>query len=284
MHFLLFSNMNKDPRQEVTGRLAEMIRKKGGNVTVIQEPDEAPGEVIDPEIMKTVDVVIVLGGDGTLLRASHATGGWDVPMIGVNLGTTGFLTEVECSAMEPMVERLFSGDYSVETRMKLKGVIRRKNDGPVEAFTALNDVVVIREGVLRLIAIKIYVNDVFVDTYEADGIILATPTGSTGYNLSAGGPIVAPQARLIALTPVSPHSLLRKSLVFDASDRIRIELAEKRKTQINEAIVSFDGYKNYEISVGDEVEVCASDTVLHLIRLEERNFYEIIGRKLSSYS
>ena len=281
MHFLLFSNQNKDPGLEVTDRLAEMIRAKGGSVSLIQEPDEATDDVIDPELMKTVDVVVVLGGDGTLLRASHAIGKSDVPMIGVNLGTTGFLTEVECGAMETMVDRLFAGDYTVETRMKLKGVIRKANGAPAESFTALNDIVVIREGALRLIAIKIYVNDIFLDTYEADGVILATPTGSTGYNLSAGGPIVAPQARLIALTPVSPHSLLRKSLVFDAADRIKIVLEEKRKTQINEAIVSFDGYKNYEISVGDEVEICASKTVLHLIRLEGRSFYEVIGRKLN---
>jgi len=280
MRFILFSNQKKDPGLEVTDRLSEMIRARGGGVSLIREPDEAVDDVIDPELMKTVDAVIVLGGDGTLLRASHAIGNSDVPMIGVNLGTTGFLTEVECGAMDTMVERLFAGDYTVETRMKLKGVIR-KGGAPAETFTALNDIVVIREGVLRLIAIKIYVNDIFLDTYEADGVILATPTGSTGYNLSAGGPIVAPQARLIALTPVSPHSLLRKSLVFDSTDRIKIVLEEKRKTQINEAIVSFDGYRNYEISVGDEVEICASETVLRMIRLDGRSFYEVIGRKLN---
>ena len=280
MHFLLFSNVNKDPEQIVTSRLAGMIRDRNGEVTIVQEPDDAPGEVIDRKLMNTVDVVVVLGGDGTVLRASHAIGGSDVPMIGVNLGTTGFLTEVECSSMEPMVDRLIKGDYFVEERMKLGGMIRKKN-GTSGRFTALNDIVVIREGVLRLIAIKIYVNDVFFDTYEADGIIMSTPTGSTGYNLSAGGPIVSPTAKLIAMTPVSPHSLLKKSIVFDASDKIKIVLEEKRKTQINEAIVSFDGYKNYEISVGDEVEVFSSDTVLHLIRLEKRGFYEVVGKKLN---
>ena len=111
-------------------------------------------------------------------------------------------------------------------------------------------------------------------------MIISTPTGSTGYNLSAGGPIVSPKTRAIVLTPISPHSLSKKSIVFDAGDRIRIELEEKRKTQINEAIVSFDGYKNYEISVGDRVDVIASEAPLHLIRLEQRSFYEVISRKL----
>ena len=223
-----------------------------------------------------------------MLRASHAIGAGEVPMIGLNLGTTGFLTEVECSAMEDMVDRLIRGEYVIEERMMLTGEIQRgakKDDAAVGevspiTFSALNDVVIIREGVLRLIALRIYVNDVFFDTYEADGVIISTPTGSTGYNLSAGGPIVSPKTRAIVLTPISPHSLSKKSIVFDAGDRIRITLTEKRKTQVNEAIVSFDGYKNYEISVGDQVEVMASSVPLRLIRLEQRSFFEVISRKL----
>ena len=280
MHFLLFSNVNKDPKQTVTSRLEQLIRSKGHEVTVLREGDEAPGEVIAEEIMKSVDALIVLGGDGTMLRASHAIGSYAVPMIGLNLGTTGFLTEVECGAMEDMVDRLICGDYMIEERMQLTGTILKKDQTDLTEFSALNDVVIIREGVLRLIALKIYVNDVFFDTYEADGVIISTPTGSTGYNLSAGGPIVSPKTRAIVLTPISPHSLSKKSIVFDAGDRIRIELEEKRKTQINEAIVSFDGYKNYEISVGARVDVVASEVPLHLIRLEQRSFYEVISRKL----
>lgn len=335
MHFLLFSNVNKDPEQKVTNRLEQLILSRGHSVTRVQEGNEAPEEGIPGEQLASVDVVIVLGGDGTMLRASHAVGAGAVPMIGLNLGTTGFLTEVECSAMEDMVDRLICGDYVVEDRMQLTGMIYRKGDcaaktdGTVGAsvdaqcgennadsqnaeptrdmqytgksgdaqrdanittgkcpdrqpdvcFSALNDVVIIREGVLRLIALKIYVNDVFFDTYEADGVIISTPTGSTGYNLSAGGPIVSPKTRATVLTPISPHSLSKKSIVFDAGDRVRIELEEKRKTQVNEAIVSFDGYKNYEISVGDQVEVQASAVPLHLIRLEERSFFEVISRK-----
>ncbi len=278
MHFLLFSNVNKDPGQKVTDRLERLIRSRGHGVTLLLEGDESPEDVIPDETMKSVDVVIVLGGDGTMLRASHAIGNCTVPMIGLNLGTTGFLTEVECSAMEDMVDRLIRGDYVVEKRMRLTGVISKA--GEKLEYSALNDVVIIREGVLRLIALRIYVNDVFFDTYEADGVIISTPTGSTGYNLSAGGPIVAPGTRTIVLTPISPHSLSKKSIVFDAGDRIRISLVEKRKTQINEGIVSFDGYKNYEISVDDEVEVMASDIPLHLIRLEQRSFYEVISKKL----
>jgi len=296
MHFLLFSNVNKDPECEVTDRLEEMIRSKGHEVTRVMEEDEVPENGISSELLCDLDCVIVLGGDGTMLRASHAIMDSSVPMIGLNLGTTGFLTEVECSNMGEMVDRLIAGDYFVEERMQLTGVIRRKSltagaedaevksDGSkrmIEEFSALNDVVIVREGVLRLIALKIYVNDTFFDTYEADGVILSTPTGSTAYNLSAGGPLVAPETRLMVLTPISPHSLSKKSVVFGAGDRIRIILEEKRKTQENEGIVSFDGYKNYDISVGDEVEVFAAEAPLRLIRFEHRSFYEVISRKLS---
>ena len=281
MHFLLFTNVNKDPNQKITGRLEKLITERGHRYTKVMEGDEAPEECMEEEFLRTLDFVIVLGGDGTLLRASHAVGSSSVPMIGLNLGTTGFLTEVECSAMEDMVDRLIRGDYVVEERMQLYGRILRKDHTQDETvFSALNDVVIIREGVLRLIALKIYVNDVFFDTYEADGVILSTPTGSTGYNLSAGGPIVSPKTRLLVLTPISPHSLSKKSVIFSAEDRIRVVLEEKRKTQINEAIVSFDGYKNYEISVGDEVEVSASPVHLNLIRFDERSFYDVISKKL----
>ena len=282
MHFLLFSNVNKDPDQKVTDRLEQVILSRGHEATIIREGDEAPEEGIPAEKLEAIDVVIVLGGDGTMLRASHAIGASPVPMIGLNLGTTGFLTEVECSAMEDMVDRLISGDYVIEERMQLSGTIKKSGTADADRinFSALNDVVIIREGVLRLIALRIYVNDVFFDTYEADGVIISTPTGSTGYNLSAGGPIVSPKTRAIVLTPISPHSLSKKSIVFDADDRIRISLVEKRKTQVNEAIVSFDGYMNYEISVEDQVDVVTSDVPLHLIRLEERSFYEVISRKL----
>ena len=282
MHFLLFSNVNKDPDQEVTGRLAKIIEAKGSTSYIVMEGDEASEEPLPAEILFRVDIVIVLGGDGTLLRASHAIGESKIPMIGVNLGTTGFLTEVETGAMEEMVDSLLAGKYTIERRMRLAGAIHRKASGAgqIEKFSALNDIVVIREGVLRLISIRIYVNGVFFDTYEADGVILATPTGSTGYNLSAGGPIVSPQARLMVMTPVSPHSLSKKSIVFDAKDEIRIVLTEKRKTQKNEAIVSFDGYMNYEIAVEDEVEIHASDVPLHLIRLKKYCFYDVLSRKL----
>ncbi len=282
MHFLLFSNVNKDPHQEVTGRLEEIIRSRGHRFTKLMEGDEPQEEVIDAKLMDGLDCVIVLGGDGTMLRASHAIGDSTVPMIGLNLGTTGFLTEVESSAMEEMVDRLISGDYFIEDRMQLFGRIRRYDrEWKEDHFTALNDVVVIREGMLRLIALKVYVNDMFFDTYEADGVIISTPTGSTGYNLSAGGPIVSPKTSLMVLTPISPHSLSKKSVVFGAGDRIRIALEEKRKTQTNEAIVSFDGYMNYEISVGDEVEVAAAPAPLRLIRFEDRSFYQVLSRKLS---
>lgn len=272
-NFLLYTNINKDRELEVANDVKSRISLRGGNAYICCNEDIdlcAKEKEID---LDSLDAIIVLGGDGTLLRAAHTVGERYIPMIGINLGTVGFLTEVDLPKVDEMVCRLMNGDYTIEKRMMLDGKV---NDSD---FTSLNDVVVARQGALRLLAFKIFVNDVFFDTYEADGIIVSTPTGSTGYNLSAGGPIVSPKASLILVTPVAPHSLSKKSVVFSAEDSIRIELVEKRKTQVNEALVSFDGFKNFEIGVNDKIEIRRSENELELIKLDEESFYEVISRK-----
>ena len=272
-NFLLYTNINKDRELEVANDVKSRISLRGGTAHICCNEDidlAAKEKGID---LDSLDASIVLGGDGTLLRAAHTVGERYIPMIGVNLGTVGFLTEVDLPKVDEMVCRLMNGDYTIEKRMMLDGRVNDSN------FTSLNDVVVARQGALRLLAFKIFVNDVFFDTYEADGIIVSTPTGSTGYNLSAGGPIVSPKASLILVTPVAPHSLSKKSVVFSAEDSIRIELVEKRKTQVNEALVSFDGFKNFEIGVNDKIEIRRSLNELELIKLDEESFYEVISRK-----
>ena len=149
-----------------------------------------------------------------------------------------------------------------------------------KVFDALNDVVITRAGFSRIIGLKIYVNNQLLDTYGADGVILATPTGSTGYNMSAGGPIVSPKASAIVVTPISPHSLTSKSIVFDSTEEIRVEIMKKRKTQETEAIVSFDGENNIELSAGDCVNVKLSARSISLIKMYDVNFYSVLREKI----
>ena len=269
-NFLIIANETKDIDLVYSRRTLEGIEKRGGNAELIvgTSSDKIRSSA------EAADAVIVLGGDGTILRVSHALDGCDTPVIGVNLGTVGFMAEVIVSEIDSMLDKLMAGDYSIEDRMMLEGKVNG------ETTQALNDIVLAREDALRIIAVRIYVNDEFFDTTEADGIILSTPTGSTGYNLSAGGPIVKSDARLILMTPISPYSMSRRSIVFGADDRITLELVEKRKDIINTALVAFDGAESFGMMVGDKVEVGVSRNIFRIIRLEHVSVYETIRRKI----
>jgi NAD+ kinase len=275
-NFIIYTNIVKDSELEYSRRLRDYISAKAGTVTLISGEEDYPEDAAP-------DCVIVLGGDGTMLRAAHTIGNSHVCMVGVNLGTLGFLTEVDIYHMEKMVDRLMAGDYTTEERMMLEGrVVSRRHTGIISR--SLNDIVIVRSGILRLIALRVSVNGQYLNTYEADGLIVATPTGSTGYNLSAGGPVVSPNTRLILLTPICPHSMSQKSVVLDPQDRLELEVIEKRKTQENEAIVSFDGYENYNLSVGDRVEVQAAERSIRMVKMYDVNFYEVLRNKIGGQS
>ncbi len=172
------------------------------------------------------------------------------------------------------MDRLISDEFTIERRMMIEG---RVND---KSYHSLNDVVITRAGFSRVIGLKVYVNNQLLDTYEADGVIVATPTGSTGYNMSAGGPIISPKSKAIVVTPISPHSLTAKSVVFHSGDEIMVEVTKKRKTQETEAIVSFDGENNIELSAGDKVTVRLSSREISLIKMYDVNFYGVLRDKI----
>ena len=226
--FIIYSNVEKDYDLILSEGLRDYIISKGCNALIISEDWNYVNEYIDEEALNSAECVIVMGGDGTMLRAAHAIGNHNISMIGVNLGTLGFLTEVEEKNILKMADRLISGEFSLEKRMMLTGCVTINGEEKI-CQDALNDIVLSRSGTLRIVAFNIYVNGQLLDTYEADGVIVSTPTGSTGYNLSAGGPIVSPNAELILVTPISPHALSAKSVVFDAKDVIKIEILKKRR-------------------------------------------------------
>ena len=268
--YLIVANETKDVGLKYSEYTKEKILSLGGECLLTVGVDS-------PDFGKYADsseCIIVMGGDGTMLRVSHAMNGRETLVIGVNLGTVGFLTEVIVSEIDDMLERLFIGDYEIEERMMLTGTVNG------ETVHSLNDIVLARENALRIIAVKIFVNDMPFDTCEGDGIIIATPTGSTGYNMSAGGPIVKPDAKLMVMTPVSPYSLSRRSVIFGMDDVIRLELTEKRKDVPNTAIVSFDGAETVPVNVGESVTIRMSEHKINLIKLDVSSVYEILRRKL----
>ena len=224
-------------------------------------------------IPEDTDLVIVLGGDGTMLQAARSVAFMDVPLIGVNLGTMGYLAEIDESGIDDALDKILRGEYEIEDRMMLRGSLGGKKD------YSLNDIIITRYKDISTIGYNIYVNDQFLYSYYADGLIISTPTGSTGYNMSAGGPIIEPTADMILVTPVCPHTLSSRSLVFSPNTRIEVELREGREGHDMQAISSFDGSGTILMHTGDKIEIKMSKKTTKILRLNRVSFLEVISKK-----
>jgi NAD+ kinase len=242
-------------------------------------PEAAGRRVADkPALVRSVDMVIVLGGDGTLLSIADAIGvaRSGIPMLGVNFGSLGFLTEVTLPEMYPSLEAALSGAARVEERMMLRSTTVR-NGAACEDHIALNDVVVTKAARSRMIDLSVWVGDEFVTRVKADGLIVATPTGSTAYNLAAGGPIVQPTLDALLLTPIAPHTLTNRPIVIPSAAPIRVQPHMEDRADI---FVTFDGQAGFQAEPGDEIRVCRADCMLRLIRPSTRSYFEVLREKL----
>jgi NAD+ kinase len=225
-----------------------------------------------------VDMVVVLGGDGTLLSVADciATSGSNIPLLGVNFGSLGFLTEVTLPELYPSLEAALSGRARIEERMMLQSTTMRKGER-FAAAVALNDVVVTKAARSRMIDLSVSVGDELLTRIKADGLIVATPTGSTAYNLSAGGPIVQPTLDALILTPIAPHTLTNRPIVIPATSTVRIQpIMEER----DEVFVTFDGQAGFQLQEGDEIRICRADRPIRLIRPSTRSYFEVLREKL----
>ena len=242
-------------------------------------PRPADWRVADKEtLVAEVGMVLVLGGDGTLLGMADCIGeaGLDLPILGVNFGGLGFLTEVTLPELYPSLEAALTGRAPVETRLMLRSTTLREG-APFRHQIALNDVVITKAARARMIDLSVSVGDEFVTRVKADGLIVATPTGSTAYNLAAGGPIVQPNVDAIILTPIAPHTLTNRPIVIPASSPVRVQpLMDDR----DEVFVTFDGQAGFQLQAGDEIRVCRADTPLRLIRPSTRSYFEVLRQKL----
>ena len=282
-NFLIATNSVKDENLILTSKIENYITMHGGQCQcIIGDTGAEAGYQLEKE--GQYDCVIALGGDGTILKVSRDLRHLNIPIVGVNLGTLGFLAEIEPDHIFPVIDRLLQGDYEMEERMNICGTVWKEGQNePVLSDIALNDVVVTRAGFSRVIGLKVYVNGKVIDIYEADGIIVSTPTGSTGYNMSAGGPIVSPKTNLLIVTPISPHSLTSKSIVFSSEDEVVIEVLKMRKAQAEEAIISFDGQPGIQLSAGDKVVVHKADLATRMIKLCDVSFYEVLREKITNH-
>lgn len=281
-HFLIYTNRHKDGQMAVTERIRKYLEEHGQRVSLrIKDRDwkENPEEE-EAVIPADVDIMLVLGGDGTVLQAARETVHYHIPMIGVNLGTLGYIAQIETSGLDGALEQLLKGDYSKESRMLLKGQTLLEN-GEIREELALNDIVIARSGYLRIVSVRIIVNGMFLHEYQADGIIITTPTGSTGYNLSAGGPLVEPSAKLIMLTPICPHTLNQRSIILSAEDEIVIEIPLGKEEKEQELEAYFDGARSVTLKTGDRILIKQGKECAEFIQLSKISFLEKLHQKMS---
>lgn len=280
-HFLIYVNKYKDPHLAVTNRIKAYLEDKGQQVSLqVKEKDWKEGGREETNLPEKADVMLVLGGDGTVLQAARETIHSHVPLIGVNLGMLGFMTQIELAGLDGALDRLIAGDYRKESRMLLQGKVFFSN-GECKEGMALNDVVIARSGPLRIILLKIFVNGSFLHEYQADGIIITTPTGSTGYNLSAGGPLVEPGAKLIMLTPICPHTLNQRSIILSPEDVIEIEIPMGREDKEQTVVASFDASNSFSVSTGDRIQIWQSHESAEFLQLSRVSFLETLHQKMS---
>lgn len=217
------------------------------------------GQTLHREL-PTTDALVVLGGDGTFLRAAQAVALVDVPLLGVNLGKMGFLSKAEAHQLEPVLVQLIEGDYTLGERMALTGAILRGGRSPEETFTALNDIVVARGSLARVVRLDVAIDESHLATFVSDGLVVASPTGSTGYSFSAGGPVLDPQSRNLVVTPIAGYLSALRSIVVSPRQVVRCRVVDAF-----EALASIDGREDHKLQVGDVVEVRALERPIRFV-------------------
>jgi NAD+ kinase len=251
-------------------KLCTWLRSHG--LDPIAAPDLAPvigaDAVPSASLAERADLMVVLGGDGTLLGVARQVGALEKPILGINLGGLGFLTEVSTDEALPTLAKVVAGDYAVDGRIMLQAAVQRDGAGTVEEFSALNDVVIVKRTVGRMLDLTVVANHIPFCTYRADGLIVATPTGSTAYALSAGGPIIYPSLRVIVLAPICPHTLSNRPVVLPDSFELRIRV----KADDQGAMLTCDGQQSAELGPTDTIVITRGTFAVRLIRSAHPSF------------
>ena len=272
------TNIEKDPTLQETKKMVDFVLKKGCEVYVSETFSDVHPDVIatsSSEMYKSVDFVVVIGGDGTILRVARSAAIFDTPILGINFGTLGYLADVEKINAIDAIEKVLNGDFTIENRMMLEPYVER---GCVshEINLALNEVCITNSVCSRMIKLSVEVNGEYFDTFRADGIIVSTPTGSTAYNLSAGGPILSPHTELMTITHICPHTLYARPFVIDGNDVVRIRV----HSNYNNVQMSCDGQSTVQMKNDDVIVVKKSRYVTRIIKTTNMNFYDILRRKM----
>ena len=277
----LIPNIEKDNNFEITKRLVQYLLKKNCipqlslQVAKLTQLEMYGRE--EEEIYADSDFLISLGGDGTLLGVGRKASKYNTPILGVNLGTLGFLTTEEKNKAENAIDKVLEGNYKLEDRIMLETSIIIK-ENKKKKIIALNDICITRGLMCKILEFKLFINEEYVDTLRADGVIICTPTGSTAYNLSAGGPVLKADTSMVCITPIASHTLTSRPIVISAEDVITVEINAKDG---NEFAINGDGQENYILSGKHSIEILKADTCVTIIKTNTQSFYHVLRYKLS---
>lgn len=271
--FYLISDDEKDLQYEAAGEIKRYLDSYGKCAKIVSGPAQIQDRC-------WADMAIVLGGDGYVIQAAKRFAGTGVPILGVNFGTLGFLTEVEKPKLTYALEEILAGRYEVEKRMALTGRLQKQAVGEAIGL-AVNEFIIGKQDFGHMITAKVYVDEELLDTYVADGILVSTPTGSTAYNLSAAGPVLAPSMEAMIITPICPHSLNKRSLVVSSESKLRIEVGKTKENYQDEAAIRGDGQMLWTVSTGDVIWIEKAKETFDMVRLGDISFFDKMRSKLN---
>jgi NAD+ kinase len=269
---LLVINSRKDDVQTVVRSLLEVTQARGIQTVTMDFSNHPPAEELDD-----VDLAVSLGGDGTLLSCARMLAHRNVPILAVNMGDFGFITEVSRSELPDVWQRYTEGSLGESQRLMLAVEVRRP-EAPVRSFLGLNEAVIGIKGISRMLRLKIFMSETYMGGYRADGVIVATPTGSTAYSMAAGGPILHPEMDAFILTPICPFTLSNRPTVVPATEILRVEVEEPQKV---DAVLTIDGQESYALQPRDCVFIRRAPHKARIVHSDRRSFYEVLRKKLN---
>jgi len=275
----IIAKKNKPEAVVLVENIAKRLGEKGAVVFVENDCHVAMANIRHAQqdcIISEVDILVVLGGDGTLLSVARIPGSERIPILAVNLGGLGFLTEIRINEIDSVLDSILADDFMVNERMMLTCTMRRGQGAVEESYQALNDVVINKGALARMIELETFVGRDYLNSFRADGLIISTPTGSTGYAVSAGGPLIYPSLRLIALTPICPHTLTNRPIILNEHSTIRVLV----KAGDEDVFLTIDGQVGARMAIGDRIEVCRSHKSISLIQNPFRTYYGTLKEKL----
>ncbi len=279
-NFFILTKDDSDKSKGFINEIIDYIKENGGDARAHILNRQRSSEPL--EVPEKTECILTVGGDGTMIRAAMRTIRSNLPILGINKGHLGYLCDLDESNYRKALKRLFADDYEIEERMLLSGRVISADGIPESGFNhALNDIVLTSRNGLQVVHIDIDVNGELLSSFNGDGVIFATPTGSTAYNLSAGGPIVDPKTKLILMSPLNAHVVGQRSIVLDSSAEVRATVTRRNQEELS-AAVAFDGSTAIELYDGESIEVVRSDETVRFIKLSQINFLDRIREKLQA--